>query len=637
MIVPNSRITLTCFVLAIAITTGSTKKGFAQESETKFFSAIPDRFFQVQDSFGFFWSAAPNGALTSGETQYLQSGLNLLIDGQKFRPSRGSEVVPAGGSNSAQLSLSEDRDGLEISRDLLFDKERGGVRIVDSFRNTSGAAVTLKVQLRTTYPFGWKSLHGGDGSQLNSEPALALTEGEGGISVRFGASEGRPDTLILASDGQSDNQPDIKASANRRELVIGYSIDLGPSSKRMLLHWVLQRSLAEAGEAEGELSYFWQRGRLIRPGVEAKLTNHFQNFDSKTFPSETVTPSRLRSLISLNELIDRVGIHRRTEESLWISTANQLTGQVDPGEVLSFEASHLGLTEVKVSDIAAIRGGGGFGRRQLIFLRDGSVLSGEAIDDALTFDIAGAEDQSVNLDALNLLLFRAREFDGVPPGSAEVFVELRDGSVMALSDSDSVVLAGHTAWGEVEIPISAVAAARYSASPHPRLVLLTLQGSRLSVFLRDIPLSTKLSSGKEVEISALSVKRIWRANADGFASHGDSSDWIALSEIPGDIPESAALLMGNNLIAGALTGPELLFDVEGTIMTLPAARIVAMTRLFGGVEESPEKARFEVRLEGGDSISGCLLDPFVRIDAQHVTIVPTQHLVDYRNAVSSQE
>ena len=637
MIVPNSRITLTCLLSAIALTIGLTRKGFTQETEGEFFSAIPDRFFQVQDSFGFFWRAAPNGAVTSGETQYLQSGLNLLIDDQKFKPSRGSKVVPAEGSDSARLSLFEDRDGIEISRDLMFDKERGGVRIVDSFRNTSGAAVTIQVQLRTTYPFGWKSLHRSDGSQLNAEPVLALPDGEHGISVRFGASEGRPDSLILVSDGQAGNQPSIEASANRRELVIGYSIDLEPGSRGMLLHWVLQRSLASAGEAKGAFFKFWQRGKLIRPAVDVKLAQEFQNFEQKSFPIETLTPSRLRSLISLNELIDRVGIHRRNEELLWISTANQLTGKVDPEKALRFEASHLGSIDVKVSDIAAIKGGGGFGRRQLIFLRDGSVLSGEAIDDELSLDITGAEEQSVNLAALNLLLFRAGESDGVPPQAAEVFLELRDGSVMALSESESVVLGGHTSWGEVEIPISEVASAYYATGPHPRLVLLTLKGSRLSVFVRDAPLSAKLSSGEEVEISALSVKRIWRANADGFESHGDTSEWIALSEVPGKLPESATLLAGNNLIAGALTGPELLFDVDGTIMRLPPVRIAAMSRRFAVGEESPENVLFEVRLESGDSISGRLLDPFIRIGAQHVTIVPAQHVVDYRNALSPQE
>lgn len=637
MIVSNYRINLTCLISAIALTLGSISKSFPQESDARSFSAIPDRFFQVQDSFGFFWSAASNGAVTSGETQYLQSGLNLLIDDQKFKPDRGSEVVPAEGSDSAQLSLFEDRDGLEISRDLLFDKKRGGVRIVDSFENTSGVAVTLQVQLRTTYPFGWKSLHGSNGSQLNTEPILAIPEGEHGISIRFGASEGRPDSLILVSDGQKGNQPKIRASANRRELVIGYSVDLEPGSKGMLLHWVLQRSLAGAGEAERAFADFWQRKKLIRPGVESKLTNHFQNFEPKTFPSETVTPSNLRSLISLNELVDRVGIHRRNEELLWISSVNQLSGEVDTGRVFSFEASHRGSVEVKVSDIAAIKGGGGFGRRQLIFLRDGSVLSGEAIDDELSFDIAGTEDYSVNFAALNLLLFRLGEFDGVPPKAAEAFLELRDGSVMALSESESVVLAGHTAWGEVEIPISEVAAARYSAGPYPSLTLLTKRGSRLSVFVRDAPLSANLSSGEEVEISALSVKRIWRSNADGFESHGGTSEWIALSEVPGKLPESASLLKGNNLVAGALTGPELFFDVDGTVMRLPPERIVAMSRLVEGMEESSEKVRFEARLEGGESISGQLLDPFIRINAQHVTVVPTQHLVDYRNTVSSKE
>ena len=49
---------------------------------------IPDRFFAVQDSSGFFWQAFGNGALVSGDAQYLQSGLNLLVDGVAFAPGR---------------------------------------------------------------------------------------------------------------------------------------------------------------------------------------------------------------------------------------------------------------------------------------------------------------------------------------------------------------------------------------------------------------------------------------------------------------------------------------------------------------------------------------------------------------------
>ncbi|MBU6178725.1 MAG: hypothetical protein KGR69_03635, partial [Verrucomicrobia bacterium] len=32
---------------------------------------LPERFFQIQDEAGFFWQALDNGALISGDTQYL--------------------------------------------------------------------------------------------------------------------------------------------------------------------------------------------------------------------------------------------------------------------------------------------------------------------------------------------------------------------------------------------------------------------------------------------------------------------------------------------------------------------------------------------------------------------------------------
>ncbi|MEM9018230.1 MAG: hypothetical protein AAGC68_14545, partial [Verrucomicrobiota bacterium] len=41
---------------------------------------IPDRFVPLQDDSGYFWQAKENGALTSGTIQYLQSGLNLIVN-----------------------------------------------------------------------------------------------------------------------------------------------------------------------------------------------------------------------------------------------------------------------------------------------------------------------------------------------------------------------------------------------------------------------------------------------------------------------------------------------------------------------------------------------------------------------------
>ena len=576
----------------------------AEEPEKQPFDSIPDQFFQIQDSYGFFWKAAPNGALTSGETQYLQSGLNLLVDGVAFAPTNGSQIVPGEGSGEASLSLEEERESVEIVRDLWFDKERGGVRVFDRIKNTSGAAVSLKVQLRTTYPFGWKSLHGSDGSQLNAEPVLALAESDGGLSVRFGPSEGRPDTLILTSDGGVGSQPTIEASANRRELTLTYDLPLQPGETGALLHWVLQRSLAETTETAAAFSDFWQRGKL-------------------------------RSLIALNELIDRVGIHRRSEELLWISTVNQVAGTVDVAGNIQFEAGHLGAQEVALANVAAIKGGGGFGRSQMVYFRNGTVLSGVGGETRLLLSLGEGEAQEIDLKLLNLLLFRTGKSDGAPPDNAEVFAELRDGSVFALSGAEELFLKGYTAWGELEIPLSEIVEAGYEVKPNAQMGIRLKNGSRLSVFLQDMPLPLTLSSGENVEVSSLSLRRLWTANAESYKGSESSSEWIELSEVPGDVPESAFLLVGNNMVAGSFRDTAVNLSVEGSLMRLPVEQIVRMKRSIS--EGGQMGAEFVVVLANGDSVVGEVTNGFVELEASEVDRVPVHHLLDFQRKAAQSE
>jgi len=635
VIVPRTRSTFFGLLLAVTIGLGYGAPLQLHGQEKQEFSSIPDQFFQVQDSFGFFWRASTNGALTSGETQYLQSGLNLIVDGSVFVPSRGEQTAPGEDSGEATLYLREKREGIEIYRELWFDKERGGVRVTDRIKNNSGEVKTLKVQLRTTYPFGWKSLHGSGGGQLNAEPALGLAENDGGVSIRFGPSEGRPDTLILTSDGGSNHQPSIEASTNRRELTLSYEMDLKPGETGALLHWVLQRSLAETTETAEALSNFWQRGKLIRPGVNSDLASEFRNFGTDAFPTEMVAPSRLRSLIALNELIDRVGIHRRNEELFWISTVNQIAGTVDAGSSFMFNATHVGEVDVSLSKVAAIKGGGGFGRTQMVFLRDGTVLSGEDNVEQLKLSIGDMEAQAIDFTTLNLLLFRTEKSDGVPPHNTKAFVELRDGSVMAVSGTVDLVVKGYTAWGDVEIPFSEIEEAGYEVSPSMGLMIRLKNGSRLHVFLQDMPWALTLASGEVVEVSPLELRRLWLSNAEGFGGSEGSSEWLELSEVPGSVPVSAFLLAGNNVVAGAFKNSTISLKVEGTSMILPVEQIVRMKRSIG--EDSERDPEFAVSLVSGYAVVGELMDAFVEIDSGEVRRVPVQHLLDFQRKESRSE
>src|SRR5690606_10904686 len=70
---------------------------------------LPERFFQVQDEAGFLWQALDNGALLSGDTQYLQSGLNLIVDGEPFAPSAATASEPGSGGERIAVRLDETR------------------------------------------------------------------------------------------------------------------------------------------------------------------------------------------------------------------------------------------------------------------------------------------------------------------------------------------------------------------------------------------------------------------------------------------------------------------------------------------------------------------------------------------------
>ena len=106
---------------------------------------LPERFFQIQDEAGFFWQALDNGALISGDTQYLQSCLNLIVDGEPFAPKSGQVREPGTGGERIDLRLEEARATYAISRDVWFDTGRSGVRVFDVIRNTGNAELRLPV------------------------------------------------------------------------------------------------------------------------------------------------------------------------------------------------------------------------------------------------------------------------------------------------------------------------------------------------------------------------------------------------------------------------------------------------------------------------------------------------------------
>ncbi|MCB1229093.1 MAG: hypothetical protein KDN19_02440 [Verrucomicrobiae bacterium] len=603
---------------------------------------IPQNFELWQDSEGFLWQLNRQGALGSGDTAYFQTAMALFIKGQSFSPSEATRLDGGeAGDDGARVVLSQKGDELTITRDLWFDRERAGVRVLDVFENTGSRTATFRIDLKTAYQNPWQDLHGTEGRILGAKPGAGLGGRDFGVVVKFSAAEGRHDTLIVTSSERDAQQPMISFASNLREVTLSYDLEIEPGKKAALLHWVAQRNLQAPGDAGEALRPFYQRRQLMNPAVTEAQAAMVRNFEAQSFPKPGVTPFDLEGLVSLNAVTESLGVVRRNEDVLWISSDNQLTGKVNEKASLRV-ATEWGERETPIAKVAAIQGGSGLGRTPRVFLRDGRVWAGKVTPTDLTMKIAeGWEVEELQPEEISLLLLAVGADDGRPPKGAGVFVELRSGDVLAAKETEGQSLRILTPWGEDSVSFEQVRELSYSSgSSAPRFRLLRSDGSLLTVFLGsdDLALaeagSSAGESGAALVISPVAVAGAWKPGQRVGRAAGDPADeWFdledAVTSLGRQLPDSAVLLSGNNLLAGRLA-MERLNLVSGTAVTpIDPAEIVMMRRSLD--TESDAAPVFEIELSGGEVLTGRLRERLFEIESgEKRWRVPAAHFIAYR-------
>lgn len=600
---------------------------------------IPDRFFAVQDSSGFFWQAFGNGALVSGDAQYLQSGLNLLVDGVAFAPGRALVREPQAGAEKIDLRLEEKRADLTVSRDLWFDTRRSAVRVFDTFTNTSAAAKTVTVSLRTTYPFAWQSLHGTGGGLLSADPALQLGARDYSLCVHFSPSEGRHDTLFVMGSEKGGEMAELKASANSRELTFVYPIEIAAGESRSLLHWIMQRNLPDVSQDLAALSPFIQRDRLIVPEVDPNSSARVANFAPTAFQIEANAPAQIKALVALNRLTDRIGFHRRSEDIMWMSPTNQIAGTVKREGSLTIGTAYTGEQQALIADIAAIRGTAGNGRDPMVYLRDGQVLAGPirsgeiawSIGATTTTPAAPALAEPVDSAMLNLLLLATGPNDGVAPAKTTHFLQLIDGTVLPIVASTDLAMDLTAPWGEEKWLWSDLVEAGQISLPSPRLRVVHRNGSEVSALLTTGTWSLTTAAGTAVEIPTSAIDRLWTAGVAGLArltGNPAGTPWLDFAEVPkGQGPSTGFLLAGNQLIDAAFAEEKIALSEGGREWQVETARIVSLRR-------SPEPDAHgivEVELDNGEKLSGRFSAPYLVLARNGVELeIPGSWVLGYR-------
>lgn len=605
----------------------------AQEPAPPALGALPERFFQVQDKSGFFWQALDNGALISGETQYLQSGFNLIVDGEPFTPALGASREPGAGDR-IDVRLEEKRSLLTIQRDLWFDTERSGVRILDTFTNTGSTERIINVVLRTTYPFAWQSLHGSGGRVLGSEPGQDLRPSDQSLGIHFSPSEGRHDTFFLLGSEKGGQLPEIKTSANLRELVMNYSLAIPPGATRALVHWVLQRNLADLSEDAAMVAPFIQRGQWLDAGVVLAQAGEIVNLSPAAFLAETKTGANLRSLVGLNEWSDLNGFYRRAEDLLARGPSSQVGGTLVRKGELIVDAAYLGEVPFTVEQLAAVAGGGGEGREPRWFLRDGRVYVGPLRKGELRWVAGGATEEAAELldpAEIGWLLAATAQNDGTPPAKATHFIQLVDGSVLALEVDAATLMEWGMPWGRLSLPVSEILEAVREDGGLSQWRLRSKQGDCHGV----MPLTASWPGtglgGKELELPSPLVTRVWPTGGSPLLPRKADSEWVEFAEVPvGLAPAQGLLARGNHLIAGTLATGDVSVRDGSSVFTIDSARIESFLRQI----EPGKEGLFLLTLGGGEKIEVALMDTYLSVrTSRGVLELPSEQVLAYRTTL----
>lgn len=598
--------------------------------EREVFDTIPGEFPQVQDGLGFLWQINETGSITSGKTQYLPSGLKLLIDGKAFAPAKGSLLDEAVSRGEMDLILSGKAGDLTVERNFLIDLNRGGGRVWDKVRN-SGSARKVKVELRTAFQFPWQNLVGTESGILGDSSVVKLNERDSAIVANFSVAEGRQDAVILFGDRNSPKRPVVSASANARELVLTYEVEIPQNGEISLFHWLARRNFGTLGEIPAMMDRFLYRNSLIDPGVPFEAVAKVINFSPRAFPKPRTIPPNNGSLVALNEMLERRNLERSGTDMIIFSSRNRMEG----GKVAGNAIVRSGSLSWPVAEVAAILGGGGEGRIPRIYLRDGSVHKGAVeIDD---FVYSAGEDWSTDTwdsEAVDLLLLGLGPGDGSVREGTVGFVEFQDGRVSPVTSIEPP-LKWASAGGQWESPLERLTSILYLSGARPQFRISLDDGTCLGGLPVGDKIKIETGQGDGTVVNSRSIRRFWKVGDLPAAPEPFQHSWLSGSEVPRGLEPDGAffLLRGNQLFPGKIGEDAKLNIIDGRgVITVDGDKVTRMMWLDKGGNEQAQAGFFEVELGNGESVAGRLRESFLpMIDGKGgMRQIPVRQILEFR-------
>ena len=374
------------------------------------------------DKQGNTWNIEQNGTLGRVGTSMVNSGLNLLINGNQFytyqplMTADGSEYVLHNRQSSGLA-------GLLIARRIRVMENEGVVRYVEVLSNTTTNPISLNVTLRTQFSGNYKAYYTDQGRSN----AVTLDPREGGVLVTPGSSQANRAVVFSLCSPKAPLKPSI-SSQNRYGLSFQYNVQLAPGQTVCLAHAMTQVAVPQG----------FDRKTLRRAfrSVEADRVGATIPTELRAVTANFKRPSTLGGVDVLSVPgASALGVERGRRDVLALGDETRLIGTADC-EVLKMKSA-FGEAEIGFDQVSAIEGGNRERRDGArVFLRDGQVFGGELQADGLGFLMAGGGKMQLDVSRLDRLVRAESDGEGKWATNTMALLETYGGDRLAIAGGE---------------------------------------------------------------------------------------------------------------------------------------------------------------------------------------------------------
>lgn len=526
----------------------------------------------------------------------------VSVDGRQINATKASQqsgnastTTAQPKSNTVQSVIKMSVNTIDVSHETKLDSKRNALCILDVLTNNDSKEKRVRVEFNTIMRSNSKVKYNGfigDGGEV-MENGNSVPQKTHAIILLAELPDSQALPLFLWGDRDAQWPVTIRDVGSSVRLT--YEGVIKPGEKAALVHWVATAGLDKSIKLERTFDLFLKNGKVLDPMIDAEILPYVVNFKPESLTKSVVpdTAPEITRLIALDKLCQKLGIKRGTKNILWMSKDEILTGTVEAEKINFSVGDHSG--EIDWKDVAAVRGGGGRGREQRLYLRNGSVLDGRVkfSNAKLTGDIGT---MTLDGDALELLLGQIQPEDGKPAEGAQGFVQTLNGRQFWIKESKAFTTKLVSLFGVVSFESGDIWQVQRKSEP-PYLHTVTLiDGSRINGVLAENMISADIHGAG---MQALSVSELSRwGTMDAWRKDSDADHAKAVKTEP---PSRYCWLRDGTLLVGALTEAPLLLRANRADISIKSSEVARM------VPVGNDSSNVTMELLNGTKFKGRLL------------------------------